>query len=62
MIEQIFRSPQGIQSMTSSSKLIYELPSDLRTTQENLKSSWHFCLVLSPPPEMKILLILEKIL
>ena len=60
MIEQIFRSPQGIQSMTSSSKLIYELPSDLRTTQENLKTSWHFCLVLSPP-EMKILLILEKI-
>ena len=33
----------------------------MRKYQENLKTSQNYCLVLTPPPEMKILSALPKI-
>ena len=66
MVEQIFLLPQVKQSVIISKKLVYmscltscrttEDPGaeEIRKYQENLKTSQNFCLVPSPPPEMKM--------
>ena len=61
MVEQIFLSPQLKRNVIVSNKLVYtrlnnDLPKDLkfRKYHKNLKTSFNYCLALSPTPEMKI--------
>ena len=74
MVEQISFSPQVKRSVVISNKLVYtSCPRTCRTTQdlrrpykirkyqENVKTSQNYGLVLSLPPEMKILLALADI-
>ena len=35
--------------------------SEIRKHKKNTKTSWNYCLVLSPPPKMKILSVVAKI-
>ena len=47
--------------LTSCQRKWYLGSCEIRTYQENIKTSWNYCLGLSPPPEMKILSVLAKI-
>ena len=62
MAEQIFFSPQVKRSVIVSNKLVYaSCIANIRKYQQNLKTSWNYCLALSRPSEMKILSELVKI-
>ena len=73
MVQQILFWPEGKQSVVISNKLIYtsclmscQRTKDLgskkiRKYQENLETSYNYCLVICPPPEIKILSVLVEI-